>query len=426
MSNILNRRKFLAATSATAAFTIIKPSLVFGSKANSAIRVGIAGCGNRGTEVLTEMVKSTSAQVVAMADLFDYQLEKAKPVFDKLNGQKGLASVGPKRLYQGSSAYLKLYDDKDVDAVLISSPAFTHPLFLEKAVDAGKHVYCEKPVSPDVKGCRQVMRAGEKAAGKTSLAIGFQIRLATPYMQMAALIRNGAIGEITSVQLYYISSHLKKVLPAGTSPDEFRIRNHFHFTELSGGILLDQGIHMLDVCNWILDKKPVKAFGVGNTNGGPDFGDTFTNYEVVYTYPGNISVSLHCSQIGPRFGDVCARFIGTKGVAEAHYNQGVFITGENPWDSGVAKGGELTPEQRAAGVFTSALQDANANKVKAFIESIETGKLINEANSGANSTLSAILGREASVSENPALWDDLFYSNQEYDLNLNLKQFDRE
>lgn len=420
-----NRREFLAATAAATAFTIVKPSVAFGTSANSAIRTGIIGCGNRGTEVITEMAKSTGARIHAMADLFDYQLEKALPKFNKANTEAGKTEIDRSKIYQGSEAYLKLLNDPTVDAVLVSSPAFTHPGFLEAAVLAGKHVYCEKPAAPDVAGCKKVMEAGEKAAGKVSVAIGFQIRHATPYAGLAEKIRSGAIGEIVSVQLYYISSRIGFNKPVGNSDEEYRIRNHFHYTDLSGGIFLDQAIHMIDVCNWVLNEKPENAIGRGNLRGTPDFGDTFTNYQVIFGYPGDLGVSVHSTQVGSAFGDVCARFTGTKGVAEAHYSQGVFINGDNPWDSGILRGGEPTPEQRAAGVFTSALHDSTTNKVKNFIGSIESGNLINEAVSGANSTLSAILGRMSAEEKQGKNWNEMIASNQQFNIKLNLKQFDK-
>ena len=422
---LINRREFLTATATVSAFTILKPTTVFGSKANSAIRVGIIGCGNRGTEVLSEMIKNTSAQTIAMADLFGYQLEKAKPVFDKVNKDRGGVAIDVSKIYKGSEAYLKLINDKDVDAVLISAPAYTHPGFLDAAVNAGKHVYCEKPASPDVEGCKTVIQAGEKAAGKISVAIGFQIRHATPYAEMASRIRKGDIGDIVNVQLYYLSSRVKKVEPVGKSKEEFLIRNHFHSTELSGGIFLDQAIHMIDICNWVLNEKPENSIGRGNRKGEPDFGDTFTNYQVIFGYPQNTNVSVHSTQIGSSFGDVCARFLGTKGIAEAHYSLGVFINGENPWDSGILRGVEPTPEQRAAGAFTSALYDSTQNKVKDFINSIETGNFINEAQSGATSTLSAILGRMSAESHKEINWDEMVNSGQKFDININLKQFDK-
>ena len=422
----INRRKFLASSAAISAFTILKPTTVFGTTANSAIRLGIIGCGNRGTAVINNMVKHTSGQIIAMADLFDYQLEKAKPEYDQFNLDNGGVAIDKSKIYQGSESYKKLIADPDVDAVLISTPAYSHPQFLDAAVSAGKHTYCEKPVAPDVAGCKSVIRTGEKAKGKVSISIGFQIRHATPYIEMANRIRKGDIGDVVNVQLYYISSGTgKSVKPVGNSQDEFMIRNHFHFREFSGGILLDQGIHMIDICNWVMNENPENAIGNGNRKGKPNFGDTFTNFQAIYEYPDLTNVTLLSTQFGPKFNDVCARFIGTKGIAEAHYGRGVFIEGENPWDSGVLRGPEPTPEQRAAGIFTSSLHDSMSNKVKSFITSIESGNLLNEAQSGANSTLSAILGRMSATSGKQKTWDEIYYSNQKYNLNLNLSQFNK-
>ena len=209
------------------------------------------------------------------------------------------------------------------------------------------------------------------------------------------------------------------------SSDEARIRNHFHFNALSGGILLDQGIHMIDVCNWALGSHPVQAIGSGGIKGGPDYGDTWNHYQVLFEYPKDTNVSFHSTQLGPAFGDVCARFVGTKGIAEAHYGRGVFIEGENKWDSGILREEKaLTAEQRAAGVFTSSLHDSTDNKVKSFINSIETGKYLNETKQGAESTMSAILGREAAEAGKKMTWEDLIAANEKLDAKLNLEQFD--
>src|SRR5882724_12035947 len=222
----------------------------------------------------------------------------------------GFPEIESSKIFQGSKAYLKLLENKDVDAVLISSPAYTHPWFLEAAVAAGKHVYCEKPVAPDVAGCKKVQQIGEGLNGKLSVVIGFQIRYATPYVEMIKRVQRGDIGDMINAQLYYFSSGTEIHPFKNVSDDEFRIRNHYHYQALSGGILLDQGIHMLDVCNWALKGHPVNAVGGGGSKGGPGVGDTWDNYQVIYQYPGDINMSIHSTQLGTYFGDVCCRFVG--------------------------------------------------------------------------------------------------------------------
>ena len=421
----IERRTFLKQAAAFSAFTILDPKIVFGSQANSAIRVGIIGCGSRGTAVLESMSQHTNTSIVAMADLFEDQLNTAAATFNKLNAAKKFPAINKANIYRGSKAYQRLIEYKDVDAVLISSPAYTHAEFLEAAVATGKHVYCEKPVATDVAGCERIVKAGEKVKGKQSVVVGFQIRHATPYVQMVKRIHEGAIGDVVNAQLYYLSSETKLRDIKNVSDDEFRIRNHYFFRALCGDIILDQAIHMIDVCNWALQGHPLQAIGSGNNEKGRNIGDALNNYQVIYQYPRNVNVTVHATKVGPQFGDVCCRFLGTKGIAEAHYSGGVFIQGDNKWDSGVAKGGsELTPEQQAAGVFDSSLHDADANKEKSFIDSIVSGKHLNETRSGADSTLAAILGRESALQKKEMKWDELVASNLRLDPKLNLAQFD--
>jgi myo-inositol 2-dehydrogenase / D-chiro-inositol 1-dehydrogenase len=422
----MKRRSFIKNAATFSSVLLLRPEIVFGTKANSAVRIGIIGCGNRGTAVISSFSKNTNVNIIAAADLFDDKLKTISPKLNDLNKAKGFPDVPAANIFQGSKAYQRLVQLKDVDAVLISSPAYTHPPFMEAAVAAGKHVYCEKPVAPDVAGCKRVQKVGESLNGKLSVVIGFQIRHATPYVEMVKRIQKADIGDIINAQLYYFSSAHKINEFKNASDDEFRIRNQYHFLALSGGILLDQGIHMLDVCNWTLKGNPVKAIGRGGNKAGPDKGDAWNNYQVIYQYPNDVNVSFHSTQIGPTFGDVCCRFIGTKGMAEAHYSGGVFINGDNKWDSGIVKSAsELTPQQQASGVFLSSLHDADANKEKAFINSIETGNYLNEAASGAASTLTAILGRESAQAAKEMSWDELIRSSQQLDPKLNLAQFDK-
>ncbi len=183
---------------------------------------------------------------------------------------------------------------------------------------------------------------------------------------------------------------------------------------------------MIDVCNWTLQGHPLQAIASGNNKHGHTVGDVWNNYQVIYQYPGDVNVTVHATKLGSQFGDVCCRFLGTKGIAEAHYSGGVFIQGENKWDSGIAKGdSKLTPEQQAAGMFDSSLHDADANKEKAFIDSIVSGNYLNETRSGADSTLAAILGREAAIQKKALTWDQMVASNQRLDPKLNLIQFDK-
>lgn len=421
----LNRRKFIKSTAAISSLTIVSPAIAFGSKANSAIRMGIIGSGGRGTAVLSSMSQHNNIHIVAMADLFQDKLDTTKPRLDALNKGKGLPEIAKSSTYVGSQAYLQLLDHKDVDAVLISSPAYTHADFAVAAADAGKHFYCEKPVSPDVAGCRKMEKVGERYDKKLSMTVGFQIRYATPYVQMVERIHRGDIGKILSAQLYYLAGRTGVRDTPGKSYDEMRIRNQYLFHALSGGTMLDQSIHMLDVCNWALQEHPRAAIGTGGVDESQTLGDTWKHFQVVYEYP-STNVMVQATQYGTAWGGVCARFIGTEGTAEAYYTGGVFISGQNEWDSGILRcaDSEPTEEQRRTGAFQSSLYDADKNKGSAFIKSIETGNYLNDTFSGANSTLTAIMGREAAMSGEKLMWDNLRFSSLRLDPKLNLSQFD--
>lgn len=420
-----DRRSFIKGAAALSAVTILNPATVFGSKANSAIRIGIIGCGNRGTSVISAMAKYTGIQLVAMADLFADKLGEAKPKLDALNAANGFSAIPASNVYQGSSAYSKLLENRDVDAVLISSPAYTHPTFVVAAIEAGKHFYCEKPAAMDVAGCKQISAAA-KSISNRSAVFGFQIRYASPYVELMKRIHAGAIGDVINAQLYYFSSGLPIIQTPNMTYDEVRLRNQFYFRDLSGGILLDQGVHMLDVCNWALQMHPISAIGMGGYNGGTGFGDAFKNYQVIYKYPQDITVSFHSTQFGGTFGDVCARFIGSKGIAVATYSGGVYINGENAWDSGILREStsQASREQQAAGVFTSSLHDSNEKKVNSFISSITTGNFLNEIEPAVTSTLTAILGRQAATAQKSVSWNEMLFSNESIDPMLDLSQFD--
>ena len=243
---------------------------------------------------------------------------------------------------------------------------------------------------------------------------------------MVKRIRRGDLGDLLNVHLCYLATESAVGNLSGLSYDEARIRNQYNFHALSGGVMLDQAIHMIDVCNWALQKVPISAIGAGGKDESHIFGDTWKHFQIMYQYPG-INVSVLTTQFGNHFGDVCAKFIGTKGTAEAHYSGGVYISGDNAWDSGVPKCAGETPtaDQIRAGAFLSSLQDADANKEIAFIKSIETGNFLNETRSAAESTLTAILGREAAISGEKIGWDELRNSNAKLDPMLNLSQFDK-
>lgn len=415
----ISRRQFIGAA-ATAGLMIVKPSLVRGTEANSAVRLGILGCGGRGTAVGTGFVDNTTTRVVALADLFADQLAAAEKHFDEHQAAKGYAAIDSAQLFRGPRAFEQIAASKELDAILITTPPYFHPHHLETVIAAGKHVYCEKPVAVDVPGAKRVMKVGEKVNGKQSLAVGFQIRHAPPYVELVRRIHEGALGKIGCGLAYYYCPHIDRPDWPNASAPEKRLRNWVWDRVLSGDIIVEQNIHVIDVCNWTLEGHPLKAVGSGSRKVREDDGNCFDNFNVVFTYPNDVQVSFGSSQFGKKAFDACTRFFGTKGSSEAHYDHRMSIVGDESWDAGLAPSGPNAFS--AAGTFRGALDEADPMKQKAFVESITSGKYINEAAAGAESALSAMLGRMTAYTAKVVTWEDLLHSKEAWDSKLDLNK----
>ena len=404
----MDRRDFLKVFAASAAFSLVKPlGVMAGEKINRPIRIGFIGTGNRGTYgVITAMSRNNNVELYALADLFRDRIDKVLPHLNNLNKAKGLPNIAEKNIYVGKNAYKELLKDDNVDAVVIATPAYAHPFIFEAAVKAHKHVYCEKPAAPDAYGALRMIKAAEGVKDR-SLVMGFQVRHSSAYDEMIRRVHNGDIGKIVAAQLYYNSGGGSGKKPA-VEDDEFRIRHHFQYLELSGGTFNDQAIHVMDICREVLKANPLYAVGHSSRKGVKiEYGNFNTNYQVLYKYPEDINVMVQQTSVGSATGGVVARFFGEKGTAEAKYDGGVFITGPNKWDSGI----------------DNALGDADPNKGKSFIDSIVSGNYINQIEAGCNSTLMAILGREAAAKGEKLTWDELIKSKQRYGNQPDLSKF---
>ena len=170
----VGRREFVGlAAAATAGFTILKPGTVFGTQANSAVRLGVLGCGGRGTAVTESFLQNTGAVVTAMGDIFQDNMEKSAQTLSGISRSLNKPFADAAHMFRGVKAYEQLFASKDIDAVYIATPPYFHPDHLEAAIAAGKHIYLEKPVAVDVPGAKKIIALGEKVKGKLSLAVGF-------------------------------------------------------------------------------------------------------------------------------------------------------------------------------------------------------------------------------------------------------------
>jgi predicted dehydrogenase len=420
----MDRRDFISGTAASG-IMLLNARTAFGYEANSAVRLGLLGCGSRGTTVATSFARNTPARVVALADLFPDQLAAAKAHFDQVNGSVGVPAVDPSLIFRGYRAFEELAASSAVDAVQISTPPWFHVQHLEAVVAAGKHAYCEKPLGVDVAQAKQALEIGKRAEGRVSLDVGFQVRSALPIAEVVRRIHAGDLGKIVCIEAHYNAPNAVSHSGATWSPDEFRIRNWLWDRALSGDILVEQNIHVIDLCNWILQSHPTKATATGGRNAINHAGDTWDNYQVIYTYPDDVHVSFSSTQWGANgFFDVTERIFGVKGIAEAPYSGPMRIIGENAWawKDGAETGGPAGTFA-ANGAFSDNLEFADREKDRSFIESITSGKFHNQAAEGVETALSAMLGRMAGQRGHEVTWEEQLRHGEQYTMNIDMKQF---
>ena len=394
-----DRRDFVK--TAAAGLLILKPATVFGSQANSAVEVGLIGCGGRGNWLAPFFPEYTGARIVALADVVQEHLDSTVKTF----------KVDSSRAYYGPEAYKELAHSK-LDAVIIETPPIYHPLHAEEAVKAGKHVFCAKPIAVDVPGCQSFQASGKQAAQKNlSFWADFQTRAQEVYKEAARRVHQGDIGKPAFAQvLYYAGRPVKDRGTPGMDPGERRLLNFFTDKAISGDIIVEQNIHVIDVANWLLQGHPLKATGTGGRtdwSGTPyDTGDAWDHFQVTYWYGNEVQADFSSNQLTNSFSDLCVRVFGIKGCADTHYGGLVRITGDNAW---------LGAEK------DDTFKQGCVNNIKAFVASIRDGKPINNADQSADSNLTAILGRMAAYQQRLITWEEMMKSKERLHADLKLK-----
>ncbi|HYO81030.1 MAG TPA: Gfo/Idh/MocA family oxidoreductase [Bryobacteraceae bacterium] len=378
------RRDFLTRS---AGLLLLRPDTAFGTQANSAVEIGIVGAGSRGTWIADHFIEHTGARVIAVAEPFDDRRSEAVSKY----------KLDPARAYKGRDGHKELAASK-LDAVVIESPPYFHPEQAEAAVAAGKHVFLAKPVAVDVDGCRRIAAAGARAVGKLSFLVDFQTRARPVFQEAANRVHKGEIGSPVLGHVYYHARQLPEHTSDTLSTDQLVFRNWMHNKQLSGDIIVEQNIHVIDAANWYLQAHPIRAVGTYGRKARL-LGDTSDHFVVTYWYPNDVKVDFSSAQFLHGYGDLCIRIYGSKGTLDSHYNGLVRITGQNPWP------GAPRDDTFTGGAVTN---------VKTFIESIRTGKPVNNADHGAESTLSAILGRTAAYQGKPVTWDEMMRSNDKW------------
>ncbi len=405
-----SRRSFIkhASLGLAGAATLSSPLSAL-APADAAIKIGVIGCGGRGTgaaldalgaatrviypsegyhtEDVTEnsRIAHANIQIVALADLFEDRLARSRAQFAKLG-----MNVPDARCFTGFEGYRKLLAVPDVNYVILATPPHFRPQHLLAAIEAGKHVFMEKPAAVDVPGVRLVMKAGELAAQKKlGIGAGTQRRHDRGYQETIKRIHDGAIGEILYAKCYWNGGQIWVIdREPGWSDMEWQLRNWNYFTWLSGDHIVEQHVHNLDVINWALGAHPVRAVaGVGGrqVRTAERYGHIFDHFAVEFEYPNGVSVFSQCRQINQCSNNVSEAIVGTAGSSNCA-NRIDPKKGE-PWRFG----------GKPASAYRLTHED--------LIASILAGKPINEAQAVAESTMTGILGREAVYSGQVITWE---------------------
>lgn len=367
---MMTRRTMLAMSAAAA-------GAARSTAANSALTIGVIGTGNRGSYVAATMAKNTPARVVALCDLYDDRLEEAK---------KKIGVENPK-IYKDFQKLLA----SDVDAIILATPVFLHADHFEAAVKSGKHIYIEKPASGDVEGCKRIMRAADAADRKINISFGFQRRYAELYLKGKAIADSGEIGAIRMGSARFIKSepaYNGRKLPEPKTMDG-KIAGWNGWRDLNGDLIVENNVHSIDVLNWFLGGHPVSAIGAGGrTLNGQ--GDVRDHNFVAFEYKNGVQGQLIGATLAPRgYRDVVEQFYGEKGFLETSENHLRQVRGP----------GQETLEKPA--------RNNTTDSVIAFVKRIQEGKPENTGVRGAESTLTAILGRMAMDKRREVTWDEM-------------------
>jgi len=395
-----SRRHFLAqAGLGLAAVSTISRAVAQGSAANSRLRLGLIGCGDRGLGLLAPLFKEHGGyELAGVADYFEDRVRDAAEKFQ----------LAPRQTFTGLQCAEKMIAAGGLDAVAIISPPYFHPQQARAAVDAGLHVYLAKPTAVDVPGCHSIQASGEKARRKKQVfLVDFQTRTNEFFIEAIRRIHAGQMGEICFGEATnHVDGPPRKADP-GTP--EARLRNWLSDRALSGEIIVEQNIHVLDVMSWVMkETPPLRCSGTGGLKVRLDVGDCWDHFALVYEYANDVGVTFSSRQFKGHGmpGGFLNRMFGSKGVLSTAYGGDVLI-----------RGGADTFYR---GGSTSAIykEGASAN-IKTFHAQVLAGDATNATVApSVTSNLIAILGRTAARQRRTTTWEELIRSTERVEADL--------
>ncbi len=383
---MLTRRSVMAAT----AFTIVRPELVRGA-GKEKLKAGLIGCGGRGTQAAMDtLTGNPNLELVAMADVFEDKLETSlKRLRDPKNAFAERVKVTPEQHFTGFDAFKKLIAS-DLDIVMLCTPPGYRPEHFEAAIHAGKHVFTEKPIATDPVGVRRFLAAGKLATEKKlSVVSGAQRHASKDYVETVKRIHDGEIGEIVALYSNYLSGPVfhAKGRDAKWGDMEWQHRNWYSFNWICGDQIVEQHFHNIDFMNWVMGGHPVSVVasgGVAWRTRDELYGNIYDHMASDFVYPNGVRLSSHCRQF-PRgvYNKVDDLIVGSKGRS----------TGNN--------------------LGTRDINPYVQEHMNLVASILGTGPYKNESVAVAESTLTAIMGREAAYSGQQITWDMIMNSQQD-------------
>ena len=402
---VTTRREFLK-TSALVGGALAAPAILPGNlfaKANSdTLRIGLIGCGGRGSGAASQALSAdNNVALVAMGDAFEDRLQSGLKNLRTSHAEK--VTVTPEKCFVGLDAYEKVIDS-GVDVVILATPPGFRPAHLKAAVAAGKHVFCEKPITTDATSVHSVLATAEKTKQKNlSLVAGFCYRYNNGVRAIMQQIHDGSIGEIRALYTTYNTGYVWS--PFARQPDwtemQCQVKNWYYYTWLSGDHITEQAVHSIDKMAWAMkDVPPVKciAHGGRQVRTGPEFGNIFDHFSVVYDYPNGVR-GFHFSRQQPGcFNDNSDYIMGSDGVAHiVRAFSGPFVVkGKQNW---------RFKEEKPSDMYQ--------NEHDELFASIRSGKPINDGVRMAHSTLLAIMGRMAAYTGQEVTWEQALNSKED-------------
>lgn len=394
-----SRRRFMQGAALSAAAMGLGGGRLFAAGSDT-IRVGLIGCGSRGMGAVRNCVDAApNVEIVALGDLFQDRIDTCLKTI-KTNGEKDWSSsapwthadkvkVTPETCFTGFEAYKKVINS-GVDLVILATSPHFRPMHLKAAIEAGKHVFMEKPVAVDPVGIRSVLASSELAKQKgLAIGAGTQRRHDPKYVEVIKRVHNGDIGELVAGQCYWVQGWVRQWgfyherQPQWTDM-ETQCRNWYYYTWLSGDHIVEQHVHNLDVINWAMGTHPVMAMGMGGREVRiePEFGNIYDHFAVEFEYPNGARILSMARQIAGCAERIGERIVGAKGIAM----------------EGVIEGARTF---KYNGPTPNPYEQEHAD----LIRSIRSGRPLNEGKAVAESTMTAILGRMSAYTGRAMKWD---------------------